>query len=49
MDRRLFLKMTSLVAVAGTFAVVPKAARPQPVLRAPGTYQIVGRVQSRGQ
>lgn len=48
MDRRLFLKVTGLVAAASALDVLPVAAqqsRPPEMLMPPGAYQITGRVR----
>jgi hypothetical protein len=46
MDRRLFLKLTGVAAVAGAFDVLPVAAQSAPpALQAPGMYQFTGRVR----
>jgi hypothetical protein len=46
MDRRLFLKVTGLVAAANALNVLPVAAQSSPAeMLAPGAYQITGRVR----
>jgi hypothetical protein len=50
MDRRVFLKLTGLLAVAAasaraTLPVAAQALRDDGVTRPPGTYQITGRVR----